>query len=96
MKYFIRYHIANDATKQIIDDICREECPLWENKLKLILGDPKYRDEQARALLGSPNGKGILFFLRSYKARLGIKTPKKVYLFHDERSAVDNNFIVEL
>ncbi|RDW59246.1 hypothetical protein BP5796_12170 [Coleophoma crateriformis] len=79
LKYFVRYHIINAESQGIIDHALQNvgaTLQPWPNGHTF----PMTTDE-GKAILGSPNGRGVAFFLYQHKTVLGIKTVDSVTIF---------------
>lgn len=72
LKYFIRLHIKNDMTRGRIKDAVGEVVPRWPGVTY------EMTEEKGQALLGTPNGIGVAYFLIQHKPQLGIRAPTKV------------------
>ncbi|KAJ4353617.1 Mitochondrial import inner membrane translocase subunit tim8 [Didymosphaeria variabile] len=80
IKYFLIGPIVNYETTKIIMEICDEDrAPLWPGL------DFNFPEQQALALLGSPNGRAVGFFLAQHKIQMGGKYfVSKVKLFNSD------------
>jgi hypothetical protein len=75
LKYFFRLHIKNDLTKARIKDAAGEVIPRWPGTSFGM------NQEEGQALLGTPNGLGVAYFLIEHKKQLNVKIPTKVTVF---------------
>ncbi|KAJ5224931.1 hypothetical protein N7468_006156 [Penicillium chermesinum] len=75
LKYFFRYHIENPETRAIIDQAT-------DNNIQPYPGTNfPIESEQGKALLGTPNGRAVPFFLSTHKGFFGEKMIKSVKIF---------------
>ncbi|KAF7868626.1 hypothetical protein EAF04_005157 [Stromatinia cepivora] len=77
---FSRFHIINEVTMGIIERVRTIE----SRSPKTDIPEPHtfpMSTPEGQALLGSPNGKGVGFFLSQHKGSLGIKTIESVTVF---------------
>ncbi|KAL4869553.1 hypothetical protein BDV12DRAFT_196179 [Aspergillus spectabilis] len=75
IKYFIRFHVINTQSKTVALKACDNDVPFWPGK------DFDMSTTEGKALLGSPNGSGVAYFLINHKQDLGVKVVKKVTVF---------------
>jgi len=83
-RYVIRLHISNADTLAVIDRILadyREEHRYWVPDAAGLSWDVE--TEEAKALLGTPNGSGVAWMLVQRKGELGGKVVENVTLFWD-------------
>ncbi|KAK4546125.1 hypothetical protein LTR36_002262 [Oleoguttula mirabilis] len=93
LKYIFRYGCQNYDTSYVVDAIFDpdqanpdnvEQAPLWSQRKVYTLDT-----EQGKALLGTPNGNGIAWFLIQHRQQLGQKRVKSVSIFREnEREGV--------
>lgn len=76
MKYFFRQHIKNDLTKDRIKEAVGQVVPRWSERVTF-----KMSDEKGQAMLGTPNGIGVAYFMIQHKQELGVRAPTKVDVF---------------
>lgn len=83
LNYFFRAHIQNSDTMEIIrrvlQDLGHKTFPSWDNRVTIQM---KKKDAGSMAILGSPNGAGICFFLIQHKAQLGLKKISEVVIWN--------------
>ncbi|KAH8704001.1 hypothetical protein BGW36DRAFT_423532 [Talaromyces proteolyticus] len=78
LKYFARFHIINTESQGIINHALKnvgEQLGPWPGRSFSM------RTDEGKAILGSPNGRGVAFFLYQHKDLLGIKTVGSVTVF---------------
>lgn len=75
VKYFVRDHVVNPDSLMIAKEACENDIPFWPGK-SFDMGTP-----QGRAILSTPNGVGVAWFLINNKEELGVKVPTKVTVF---------------
>ncbi|KAK4954054.1 hypothetical protein LTR28_006346 [Elasticomyces elasticus] len=83
LKYFLSSSIVNDATNRIIEEALRrvgQSYPptKWPGNTFLTTGD------EGKAILATPNGRAIAWFLAQHKTQLGNKSVKQVTVFRDD------------
>jgi hypothetical protein len=78
--------ITNEKTKAVIEHIMRNTTSM--ERYPVFPGISWYTDqnEEAAALLGTPNGSGVAWLLIQHKAQLGHKIVDKVTLVYNDRS----------
>ncbi|KAL2783350.1 hypothetical protein BJX66DRAFT_349514 [Aspergillus keveii] len=84
-QHHIQYAIANTDTVRIMQKAVGEDDTFsdWESFQPLRGGGKTFRpdSDEYYALLNSPNGFGIAWFLIQHKAQLGIKTVSEITVF---------------
>ncbi|KAF9885830.1 hypothetical protein FE257_012302 [Aspergillus nanangensis] len=75
LKYFFRHHVINTQSKRIALEVAGGAIPEWPGVSYDMSTD------QGKAILGTPNGSGVAFFLINHKPELGVRVPTKVTLF---------------
>ncbi|KAH7127228.1 hypothetical protein B0J11DRAFT_579636 [Dendryphion nanum] len=95
VRYFFRWSITNIAASQIIKRALTGKklvesypCDSFQST------DPAPRDEAFYALLGSPNGLGVAYFLIQHKGTLGVKYVHKIDVFGFDSVLVSNKPIL--
>ncbi|KAL6229447.1 hypothetical protein BDW75DRAFT_245721 [Aspergillus navahoensis] len=85
LQHHIQFSIANEDTVRIMQNAVGEDETFsdWEKFQPLRGGGITFRPGSLEyyALLGSPNGFGIAWFLIQHKAQLGIKTVSEITIF---------------
>jgi hypothetical protein len=76
IKYFVRNHAINKTSKQIAVSAVGDDIPEWANHKDFDMKAP-----QRQAILASPNGSAIAWFLINHKNDLGVKAVTKVSVF---------------
>ncbi|KAJ5474130.1 hypothetical protein N7475_003696 [Penicillium sp. IBT 31633x] len=77
LKYFFRLHIKNLITQARIKDAVGPVVPRWPGRT-FKMEDKKDKDKKGLALLGTPNGIGVAYFLIQHKKQLGVRAPFQV------------------
>jgi hypothetical protein len=78
LKYFLRFHIVNTDTKRIISQATGNNVKVWPGDMFGIETD------EGKALLATPNGIGVAYFLINHKPELGVKTVERVQVWRQE------------
>ncbi|BCS25712.1 uncharacterized protein APUU_50423S [Aspergillus puulaauensis] len=78
LKYFLRFHIINKDTRRIIKEATGHNVKTWPGDMFGIETD------EAKALLATPNGIGVAYFLINHKPELGVKTVEKVQVWRND------------
>ncbi|KKP02614.1 hypothetical protein THAR02_05302 [Trichoderma harzianum] len=87
VKYIFRATVVNPSSLDLLFQALREKYSdsptvppigVWNNRLTLdVVQNPR----QFYAVLGSPNGSGVAYLLRTHKGPLGVKTVNRVDIF---------------
>lgn len=87
VRYIFRASVVNPDSLELLIQALREKYSdsptippigVWNNRLTLdVVQNPR----QFYAVLGSPNGSGVAYLLRTHKGALGVKTVKRVDIF---------------
>lgn len=85
LKFVLRSRIENKDTMSVVERIVRD-CGGSATGQRSFTWDMQ-RDE-AKALLGTPNGSGVAWLLAQHKEQLGHKTVDEVTLFWDEECSL--------
>ncbi|KAK5720734.1 Mitochondrial import inner membrane translocase subunit tim8 [Elasticomyces elasticus] len=88
VKWIMRHKVIDATSTDIIDTINGEQLQDWPGKtydMSAATGSDSGLQERsiARALLGSPNGVGVVHFLAQHRADLGFKSVSKVQSWAD-------------
>ncbi|KAK2762134.1 hypothetical protein FQN54_001141 [Arachnomyces sp. PD_36] len=75
IKYFFRHHVINSHSKKIALEVTGGSIPEWPG----VSYDMSTKE--GKAILGTPNGSGVAFFLLNHKPELGVRVPTKVTVF---------------
>ncbi|KAJ5403995.1 hypothetical protein N7509_003866 [Penicillium cosmopolitanum] len=76
LKYFFRLHVINTQSKAIAAQAFGgEPVPRWPGRSFDLSTD------EGLAILGTPNGAGVAWFLINHKPELGVRAPNKVTVF---------------
>jgi hypothetical protein len=89
LKYFFRNHIINDDTKNIINEALRrtgQSLSEWPGVEFSMTSD------EGKAILGTPNGGGVAWFLVDHKKELGVKTVESVTVFKTPGKDAKGNY----
>ncbi|KAF3066282.1 hypothetical protein CFAM422_009275 [Trichoderma lentiforme] len=87
VRYIFRASVLNTSSLDLLFQALRERYSnsptippigVWNNRLTL---DVNQNSRQFFAVLGSPNGSGVAYLLRTHKGSLGVKTVNKVDIF---------------
>lgn len=71
IKYFMRFHIQNSESIKVAKEACNQDIPEWPGK-------PFEMDtDEGQAILATPNGGGVAWFLIHHKKDLGVKCQRK-------------------
>lgn len=75
VKYFFRVNLANERTRNRIQEAIGGPPPEWPG----ISFD--MTTDQGKVILGTANGVGVAYFLFTHKPELGVRAPTKVTVF---------------
>ncbi|KAK1149032.1 Mitochondrial import inner membrane translocase subunit tim8 [Aspergillus melleus] len=95
LRYFLRYHIENEDTLAIISEITNEFTTLEEwpgtefTIYKRVRGQVQGTDE-GKALLRTPNGVGVAYFLLTNKKVLGKRIPDTVRIWKTQEGVEED------
>lgn len=78
IKYFFRWHIVNTNTKFIISEALKRT---GQTLSKWPGTEFSMTSEEGKAILGTPNGGGVAWFIVDHKDDFGVKTVKSVRVF---------------
>ncbi|KAK4991787.1 hypothetical protein LTR50_001604 [Elasticomyces elasticus] len=83
LKYYLSSFIVNETTNRIIEEALRRvgkpyPPAKWPGTTFLMTGD------EGKAILATPNGRAIAWFLAQHKTQLGNKSVKQVTVFRDD------------
>jgi hypothetical protein len=86
LKYIFRATITNTDTQNIVTEaLSRTGRTLgnWDNRVEFSMFT-----KEGLAILGTPNGSGVAWFLINHKAQMGVKTIGSVFVWAEDPSQI--------